>query len=363
MNPFDPRALPALGWTPALAQELALLRLETERADLIAARVAVAHRGAYDLLTPTGPATAQVTGRLRHAAADARDLPVVGDWVALDPAPPHLIRHVLARRTLLVRQASGRRTEPQPLAANVDTVFVVTAFGEDFSPGRLSRYQRAVTDGGAEPVVVLNKVDLCPSPERLAATLDAVPRGLTVVPICAAAGDGLEALAPWLLPSCTVALLGSSGVGKSTLLNRLLGQERQATREVRASDATGRHTTTRRELVPLTGGAVLVDTPGLREMALWAGEDAPEAGGGSAIAELAAACRFPDCSHDGEPGCAVEEALHDGRLAAWELASHRKLAREQAHQERRQDAFLARDHGRQRQKMIRQIGNAKKRRL
>jgi ribosome biogenesis GTPase len=358
MDPCDP---PALGWTPALAQELARLRLETERPDLIAARVAVEHRGTYDLLTPAGPVTGRVTGRLRHAAVDARDLPAVGDWVALDPAPPHAIRHVLARRTLLVRQAAGRRTEPQPLAANVDTVFIVTAFGEDFSGGRLSRYRRAVADGGAEPVVVLNKVDLCPSPERLAATLDAVPRGLTVVPVCATAGDGVGELAPWLLPGYTVALIGSSGVGKSTLLNRLLGQERQATREVRDSDATGRHTTTRRELIPLPGGGVLIDTPGLREMALWASEDAPEAGGGSAVDELAAACRFPDCTHDGEPGCAVEEALRDGRLAAWELASHRKLAREQAHQERRQDAFLARDHGRQRQKMIRTITKAKKR--
>ena len=344
-------SLQGLGFTPFFRQSLAQLGDDS----LIPARVAVAHRGLWVCLTPDGERPARLPGRLRHAAQDARDLPAVGDWVALTagPAPddPATIAAVLPRATALVRQAAGRATAPQVLAANVDTVFIVTSANADFSPARLQRYRAAVASAGAEPVVVLNKADLA-APDALDALRGRVPRGLRVVTTSALDGGGVDTLAAELWPGATVALVGSSGVGKSTLVNRLLGEARLATSPIRDTDETGRHTTTHRELVPLPSGALLIDTPGIRELALWVGDDAPD--DADAIGVLARSCRFADCTHDGDPGCAVRAAIDAGELDPQELTDHQQLAREAAWQRRRQDPTAAREHDRAFGKLVRE---------
>lgn len=346
---FD--TLTSLGFTPFLHQSFAQLGDDA----LSPARVAIAHRGAFVCLTADGERTARLPGRLRHAARDARDLPAVGDWVALAPGPepgdPATIEALLPRSTALTRQASGRAAAPQVLAANVDVVFIVTSANADFSPGRLQRYRAAVASGGAEPVVVLNKADLLDE-DALAELRARVPRGLRVVTTSALDGTGVDTLSAELLPGSTVVLVGSSGVGKSTLVNRLLGEARLATSDIRASDETGRHTTTHRELVALPSGALLIDTPGIRELALWVGDDAGEPV--DAVGALARGCRFADCTHQGEPGCAVIAAIEAGELDPRELDDHLQLAREAAWQQRRQDPAAAREHGRALEKMIRE---------
>ncbi|MCB9734035.1 MAG: ribosome small subunit-dependent GTPase A [Deltaproteobacteria bacterium] len=363
MEQHDDRALEGLGFTPFFRQQLAIAASATSH-PVFPARVAVAHRGgAWDCLAARGVVHARAPGRLRHDAADARDLPAVGDWLALrEPdgdGSPALVEAVLERRGALVRKAAGRRTIPQVLAANVDTVFVVTSANADFSPGRLARYRAAVEDGGAEALVVISKADLV-ARSRLDALLDRVPRGMRALALSGATGEGCAALDAELLPGRTVALVGSSGVGKSTLANRLLGEERLATTPIRASDDTGRHTTTRRELVVLPSGACLIDTPGLRELALWIADGGSDDGlvTGDAVAELARGCRFVDCTHQDEPGCAVRAAVEAGELDAREIADHRQLEREAAFQARRQDAALAREHAR-RWKAIAKVNRAR----
>jgi len=275
-------------------------------------------------------ATAEVAGRLRHEARGPVDFPAVGDWVALEPSEhqgPRRIVAVLPRSTSIVRGDADEVTEAQVLAANVDTAFVVAGLDHDFNLRRLERYLATAWNGGVAPVVVLNKADLADDLEARIAETEAVAPGVPVLAISATEGLGLEQLEPWLGSGSTVVLLGSSGVGKSTVVNALTGEERQATGAVREHDSRGRHTTTRRELVPLRSGAWLLDTPGLRLLKLWADEEAldesfPE------IAALAAECRFRDCRHDSEPGCAVVRAEREGALTAERVASWRKLQRE-----------------------------------
>lgn len=347
--------LEELGFTPFFRLQFARL---PDPDSLVPARVAIEHRGLWHTLTADGEVRARLPGRLRHAARDARDLPAVGDWLALrpgaHPGDPATIEAVLERQTALVRQAAGRATAPQVLAANVDLVFVVTSANGDLSPGRLARYRAAVEDSGAELVVVLNKADLV-DPACLDALRARVPRGLRVVVTSALTGDGLGELDAELAPGRTVALVGSSGVGKSTLLNRLLGAELLATSPVRATDDTGRHTTTHRELVPLPSGALLIDTPGVRELALWASEApaGPATTSSDPVVAFAAGCRFTDCTHEGEPGCAVQAAIEAGELDPRDLDDHHKLAREAAWQRRRQDAAAERAFGRDRARLVR----------
>jgi ribosome biogenesis GTPase len=242
------------------------------------------------------------------------------------------------------------------VAANVDTVFLVTAFGGDLNARRLERYLTAAWDSGSNPVVVANKADLADDPFGELADVEAVALGVPVVTVSAATGEGLELLEAHLIPGRTVALLGSSGVGKSTLVNRLAGREVLVTAEIR-SDGRGRHTTTHRELVPLPSGALLIDTPGMRELQLWADEAMLDSTF-SEIAELAADCRFSDCTHEHEPGCAVKAAISDGSLPAERFASYRKLQRELRALEIRKDARLkseARKEIRRRQRRMRKI--------
>jgi ribosome biogenesis GTPase len=304
-------------------------------------RISGQDRERYGVLAANEESAAEVAGRFRHEASAASDFPAVGDWVALKPREhdgPRTIVAVLPRRTSFTRKQAGRETEAQVVAANVDTAFVVAGLDADFNPRRIERYLATAWDGGTTPVVVLSKADLADDLEARIADVEAVAPGVSVVVVCAAESRGLEALGRWLRAGDTVALLGSSGVGKSTLANALLGAERQATGAVRP-DSRGRHTTTRRELLALPGGGLLIDTPGIRELQLWADEDAlapsfPE------IAELAARCRFRDCGHRSEPGCAVRAAERDGTLPADRLASWRKLQRELAWLAAKQDRRL-----------------------
>lgn len=330
--------LESLGYTERFATAFAAL----SDPSLIPARVAREDRDRYTLLTERGERAAVLAGRLRHEAHTALERPAVGDWVAAragdgsDAESELVVVALLPRAGAFVRARPGDAVVEQVVAANVDTVFVVNGLDGDFNPRRIERYLAATWEGGASPVVVLNKVDLADDLGARVAEVESVALGVPVVAIGARERIGLDALAPWLTSGHTVALLGSSGAGKSTLVNALLGEERQRTQEVREDDSRGRHTTTWRELVPLPGGAVLLDTPGMRTLALWGGED----GLAEAFADvgaLAAGCRFGDCSHSSEPGCAVLAAVADGTLDEQRVAAWHKLQKELRWQERRLD--------------------------
>jgi ribosome biogenesis GTPase len=311
------------GWSPFFAAQLG--------PDDRVARVLAEHRGYYDLVTDLGPIGAvRVAASLRQAVSGPSDFPAVGDWVVLadDGAGESLIGRRLRRRTALVRRAAGIVPEPQVLAANVHTAFVMTSLQDDLNVRRLERQLALVLADDVEPVVVVTKVDLVPDRGALVAQLEPALAGrIPVVTISNLSGEGIGDLERWLGPATTVALVGSSGVGKSSLVNHLLGDERQVVGELRG-DGRGRHTTVRRDLLALHNGALVVDTPGLREVQLWRPEglDAafPE------IAALVPHCRFADCRHAGEPGCAVEAAVAGGGVAADRLDAYRLLSAELA---------------------------------
>jgi ribosome biogenesis GTPase len=294
-------------------------------------RIAAEHRGAYHALDGRGgTAWVELTGRSFHRAGDKRELPTVGDWVLVERWPAAargagaaVVRAVLPRRSFLVRRAAGEATAPQPLAANVDVGVVMTSANSDLSPARLDRYVGLLRDGGIEPVIAVSKVDLIPDPAPLLEAARAAFGRVVGVSIHSGAGmDELRALAG---PGRTAVLLGSSGVGKSSLLNALLGTA-QETREIRA-DERGRHTTTRRELFVAPDGDMWIDTPGMRELAQWIDEDAGDEAAFDDIAALAAGCRFRDCHHQGEPGCAVRDAVPADRLASFhKLAGERRAS-------------------------------------
>ncbi len=334
--------LSALGWDETFAQHFQSF----STGGFVPGRVALEHRHACTLYTPLGEFSATCTGRLLHGADARTDLPAVGDWVAARPRPGEAhadIHAVLPRRTKFSRRAAGPQAVEQIVAANIDTVFLVTALDEHFSLRRLERYLTVAWESGAQPVVVLNKADLRDDPAAAHAAAAAVAPGTPVVTLSATCDDDPAApLAPWLRPGRTVALLGSSGVGKSTLINRLLGEERQATGATSGSHGKGRHTTTHRELFLAPSGVLVIDTPGMRELQLW-DVDAPALDETFAdIAALASGCRFGDCTHDQEPGCAIQAALADGTLDEGRWQGWRKLQREQAYAARKIDSRLAR---------------------
>lgn len=318
-----------LGWDDGFAAGL------EPHDNCIPARVSAQHRGEYDVLTRGGELRAHVSGRLRHEASSGAELPAVGDWVALCETTIHA---VLPRRSAFVRKVAFHATEAQVLAANIDTVFVVTGLDEDFSPRRLERYLTLAWESGASPAVVLTKSDLCDDPPARLLEVEQVAVGVPAHVVSNLTGEGLDELAPYLAPAKTVALLGSSGVGKSSLLNRLLGSEVQPTKEL-AEDGTGRHTTTARQLFPLPSGALLVDTPGLREVQLWSADEGIQEAFAD-VDELAADCRFNDCAHTREPGCAVQVAIDEDRLPRERLQSYRALQRELRRLAVRQDGRL-----------------------
>jgi ribosome biogenesis GTPase len=362
----DPRDSPGaglagLGWDAAWHAAFAPIG-----DGLVAARVIGAHRGTWEVALggPGAPLEARATGRLRHEAGPA-ELPVVGDWVAVDARPDEgtaSVHVVLPRRTQLRRRAPADYGAPfQVLAANVDVVLVATSLNRDLNVRRVERFLTAAWESGARPVVVLTKVDLARDPVEVAvaeAQLAEVAAGVPVVATSAISGEGLDAVRAFLGPGRTVALVGSSGVGKSTLANALLGEERLLVREIREDDARGRHTTVGRELVALPDGdGLLLDTPGLRELGLWddgTGLDLAFAD----VARTAEACRFTDCGHEREPGCAVRAAVEGGTLHADRFEGWRKLAREERFRALEMDA-VARRAERKRWAIIGKAGSAR----
>ena len=329
--------LAALGWSDFFQQQL------TNSNGLTPARVSSQHRGIYRVLTAEQEMVATVSGRLRQIAAGPQDFPVVGDWVLVSPRPEErraTIQCVLERRTKFSRRAPGRRTEEQVLAANLDTVFAVTSLDGDFSVRRLEHYLLIARENGIAAVVLLNKSDLCDAQRRAELAAQAALAGAPVHVISSHRGDGLDAIAPYLQPGKTVALLGSSGVGKSTLVNRLMGRELLRTAPVRAEDSKGRHTTSHRQMVLLPSGVLVVDTPGMRELQLWAGEDACGAAFDD-IERIAAGCRFRDCRHADEPGCAVAQAVADGALDPGRLENFHKAQKELRYLATQQDYWAA----------------------
>ncbi len=315
-------ALEELGWDADWASRFEQL----EDDNLLPARVAAHHRGSYVVWSANGELRARAAGRLYYAHDVGAPLPAVGDWVAIarNGGGPATVAAILARRSAFVRKHAGRDSTEQVLAANVDVALLLAGLDDDFSLRRLERYVATAWESGAEPIVVLTKTDLCDDVAAAVLSVESVAIGVAVYPVSNVTAEGLDALATRLEPGRTAVLLGSSGVGKSSLLNSLAGSELMATRAL-AADGTGRHTTTHRELVQLPGGALVIDTPGLRELQFWEGdlnaafED---------IEALAGECRFRDCAHLHEPGCAVHAAIDDGRLEVDRLRSWRKLQRE-----------------------------------
>lgn len=334
--------LSELGWDDFFARSHQSLPLR----GLLPARVVLESKHRYLLLSDSGEYTAGCTGSLLHLAADRSELPAVGDWVAMLPRPGEQvadIHAVLPRRTRFSRQTAGARADEQIIAANVDTVLLVASLDENYNLRRIERYLTAAWESGADPVVVLNKADLHPEPAAAQTEVEAVALGAPVVALSAATGSGVDALQPWLQRGRTVAFLGSSGVGKSTLINRILGEDRQTTAAVSAAVAKGRHTTTRRELLVASSGVLVIDTPGMRELQLWMPDASSVDTTFSDIVALAAGCRFADCAHGVEPGCAVQAALEDGSLDFARWQSYQKQQRERAYAARRQDPRLARE--------------------
>jgi ribosome biogenesis GTPase / thiamine phosphate phosphatase len=349
----DPVAAPtnpltALGWTPALA----LAPAPHAAAGREPARVVAEDRGSYQLVGAGGEMRAAVSGRFRFdAEGDPAAFPAVGDWVAVEGGMTGetIIHAVLPRRSALVRQAAGKRTEAQVVGANLDVVFVVASLNADLNVRRLERYVAAAWESGAEPVVLVSKADLGGDIEAVLTAVAGVAAGASIVVVSSFDGRGVDEVRKRIGPGRTVAFVGSSGVGKSTLVNRLAGEERAAVRDIREDDARGRHTTTRRELHLLPGGGLVLDTPGMRELQLWDADGLDQSF--SDVDDIVERCRFSNCSHNGEPGCAIAAALADGSLDRDRHESWRKLQREAAHHERRVDA-LARAEDRRKWKAI-----------
>ena len=311
-----------LGFNERLYQEA------SQYEGLVLGRVVAQHRDQYSVAMESSEIMAEISGKMRYQAQSMLDYPVVGDFVMLDRDQNRTgkaqIQHLLSRKTVFLRKAAGTGQQMQVVAANIDTVFICMAMDGDFNLRRLERYLAIAWDSGAVPVVVLTKSDLCADQKNRIAAAEAVAPGVDILTTSSIAENGVEVIKPYVIPGNTVVFVGSSGVGKSTLLNRLLGEEQIATREVR-KDGKGRHTTTHRELKILPAGGAVIDTPGMRELGL---ETADLSRAFQDIEALAASCRFHDCTHQHEPGCALRQAVNQGMLEEKRLASFLKLRQE-----------------------------------
>ncbi|MEN6521546.1 MAG: ribosome small subunit-dependent GTPase A [Armatimonadota bacterium] len=311
---------------------------ETE--GLSAGRVSLEHKNSYIIYTERGETPAIVSGRMHYDAPEQLGFPVVGDWVAahiLDEEPQRAIIHaILPRKSKFSRKEPGKRTSEQPVAANIDTVFIVVGLDHNFSVRRIERYLTLAWESGAEPAVILTKSDLSDAVEEQLSEVQSSAPGVPVHAVSVFEDRRLHQLSDYLTEGKTIALLGSSGVGKSTIVNYLIGKDVQSVQEVREADSRGRHTTTRRQMFVLPSGGLVIDTPGMRELQLW---DADEglAGAFEDIENLARGCRFSDCSHNNEPGCKVRQALENGDLDSARFENYRKMLKELNYLERRQD--------------------------
>jgi ribosome biogenesis GTPase len=317
----------------------------------VPARVTSQERAAWRVVTADGDLVADLAGRVRHHARSAADLPVPGDWVQVVPRPTEGRATIVAvheRTSCLSRKAAGATSDAQVVAANIDVVMVVTALGPDLSLRRIERWLALAWESGAAPALVLSKSDLAggDGPEVAERVLALAP-GVPVVLASGVTGEGLDLLRALVPPGRTAVLVGSSGTGKSTLVNALLGRDVQPTAPVRASDGTGQHTTTRRDLLALPGGGVLIDTPGVREVGLVGDDDEGLGATFGEVDTLAARCRFNDCAHETEPGCAVRAAVESGALELERLESWHHLQRELAFARRKTDALARKEAQRQ----------------
>lgn len=328
-----------LGWCDFFAQYLSAADYTT--ANYTVGRVALEHKSSYLIYSEQGELNATISGKLRHQATTAQAHPAIGDWVIIQPTNEGtaVIQQILPRKSQFSRKTAGAKTEVQIVAANVDTVFLVSGLDQDFNLRRIERYLILTWESGASPVIVLNKADLCPDVEQRISDVEAIAPGVEICVISAAQQQGLDALKAYLQPGQTVALLGSSGVGKSTLTNQLLGNAVQSVQSVRQKDDHGRHTTTRRELFLLPTGGLLIDTPGMREVQVWAGEESLQETFVD-VETLASQCQFRNCRHVNEPGCAVQQALETGLLDKARLLNYQKLQKELNYLSRKQDQRL-----------------------
>lgn len=340
-----------LGWDDFFLKAFENLDVE----DVIPARIVRQARYGYFVQSSDGELLAEPTGKLK-----AGNLPAVGDWVAVQPdsdGEGGTILATLPRKTGFSRKAPGRTTSEQVIAANIDHIFLLVGLDQDFNLRRIERYLTLIYNSGASPVIVLNKADLCPEADDLMAEAESVAPGVPVHPVSALKGTGVEALSAYLKRGSTAAFLGSSGVGKSTLINRLAGEERMLVRDVREGDGKGRHTTTHRELIVLEEGGALIDTPGMREVQVWGSreglqESFPE------IETMAEDCRFKDCRHEAEPGCRILENLESGELDVERYQSYIKLRKEFENLEFRRSESARQEEkrrGRRFSRMVREV--------
>lgn len=317
---------------------------------LVPGRVTAQYSKQYRIITETGEKTAAVTGKYEYEALSRSDFPAVGDWILVEPLQGEsraVIHRLLPRATAMTRKEAGSVPDEQVIAANTDTVFIVSALNQDFNVRKIERYLIAVWESGSQPVVLLTKADLCDDPDEYVSQVVSSAPGVPVHAVSSVLDQGKEDILPYLMPGHTVAITGSSGAGKSTLLNWLSGEEIQRVQGIREEDARGRHTTTHRELFLLPGGAIMVDTPGMRELQLW-----DSAGGWgeafSDIEELAGQCRFHDCHHESEAGCAVQQALDNGTLDPGRFTNYKKTEKELAYLAKKENSASKRqkEHGR-----------------
>ncbi|MEA5597140.1 ribosome small subunit-dependent GTPase A [Rivularia sp. UHCC 0363] len=327
--------LDLLGWNDFFASSFEPYRHQ----GFTVARVVIECRNNYILQSESVELSAEITGKLRYRAAERQDLPAVGDWVVIrsrETGVTATIHDILPRKSKFSRKTAGAKTAEQIVATNVDTVFLVTGLDGDFNSRRIERYLILAWESGANPVIVLNKADLCQNLEECLAEIAAVALSVPIVTISAANSQGLEQLKPYLQPGQTVALLGSSGVGKSTITNQLMGETVQTVQAVRQGDDRGKHTTSQRELMVLPSGGLIIDTPGMREIQIWTSDEGLSETFGD-IEDLAQQCRFRDCQHQHEPCCAVQEALQTGKLDVSRFLNYQKLHKEIKHMEILQD--------------------------